>query len=443
MRRQMSTFLKMFLLLILLQHGSGLDSDQIVKLLEVINFRSLTSIILTRRHVDIAKKISNSNMWLGSKKLLLKKSRIETPVFAAIKSDYQLQQILALVDENNLGTEHQIILLLQRNVTMLNNKLRINQQVYTINASGFEITETYVVGNIRVRQVVGKIVYNNDNSNGSKLILDQDWSRDIGARRKSFFGNHLSAISAQDPPYSLLNPGFDVAPNVDQWSGLYKVGHAHGLYIEVFNDLAKEVNFTYTILAEGRQLVSFGSVVNDTMTGLLSYLTSGLVDLFAGAVTFNLPRSHFVRYLPRIYGKRPSIFIQNNQAQDLDWLTFVKPMSIFLWIALLLQAFVIASCLFLVNRSSICFRAVNKLRLFSGWFWFALSANVRGFVRDPLPVTGFNRCLLITTLLSGYSIWMGYKAAITSELAIKRVTLPFTSPETLLSTDFMFENIVV
>ncbi len=54
-----------------------------------------------------------------------------------------------------------------------------------------------------------------------------------------------------------------------------------------------------------------------------------------------------------------------------------------------------------------------------------------------------NKIVLVVVLLAGSINWMAYRAFLTSELSISKVTYPFNNFETLLNTDFRYQTFPV
>ena len=68
-----------------------------------------------------------------------------------------------------------------------------------------------------------------------------------------------------------------------------------------------------------------------------------------------------------------------------------------------------------------------------------MSSNFGGKPKDPMPSshTDTNKMLLFSTLIVGTVIFMGYRAAIISELSTEVKQYPFNSLESLLASDYL------
>ena len=185
-------------------------------------------------------------------------------------------------------------------------------------------------------------------------LFQDDWSIDVGKRRANFEGQHLNVFVGSDPPFTYLSPGrVQDSKHFDQEVGLYDVtSHSPtgGLYHNLFMELHRQLNFTFKFFSSTNQIISFGTVINNTATGTMRYLVNGSIDVLASSTSLTQPRSAIVQYLPIIGGKIPSIFIRNSMGKEVNWLTFTKPLSKQLWIAIIFVAIVMAACLFIANK---------------------------------------------------------------------------------------------
>ena len=118
----------------------------------------------------------------------------------------------------------------------------------------------------------------------------------------------------------------------------------------------------------------------------------------------------------------------------MSWKTFLDPLSNTLWVTLLIIAVIIS---FLLTGIEAMFttRNLSCFSIYTTNLWVAFKANFGGkpsFVHKSLTL----QIILFTCLLVGSVIWMAYRASLTSELSVKRVTKPFNSLESLLESDY-------
>ena len=112
----------------------------------------------------------------------------------------------------------------------------------------------------------------------------------------------------------------------------------------------------------------------------------------------------------------------------------MNPLSNELWIIILIIAVVI-SCL--LTGIELMFNS-NYSSCLSTWttsLWVAFKANFGGkpsFVHKSFTI----QIILFTCLLVGSVIWMAYRASLTSELSVRRVSKPFDSLESLLESNY-------
>ncbi len=336
------------------------DFDIAAKVLTALDLKQLTIIdidgtFITWNGVRLAKTTLNKKccFLVISSTTFQNKVGHSHPLFMFAKDSPSLNLSLDLIDKMDLGTQMPLIALLgsgvsERTIQSLGTTVRMNQQVYFVTASDLEIREAYSIGIIKLSKVIGEFV---ETEHGHyELSLDIDLSTDLGHRRNNLFGHAIKALVGQDPTYSYIRPGLERQDNFDSELELYRADNfVNGLYIDVLNTLSKEVNFTYKTFAHSEQIESWGTVINNKVTGLVRYIVNGTVDMTATPGSFTAARHTVLNYLPTIGAKIPSIFIKNNLGQDLSWSTFFKPFSIPLWMTLFSMALGIAGCLLLAN----------------------------------------------------------------------------------------------
>ena len=93
----------------------------------------------------------------------------------------------------------------------------------------------------------------------------------------------------------------------------------------------------------------WGTVVNNKTVGILSNLEDESADLVVSAFGLNIVRLPFIKPLPQMTAKLPSIFIKSEVEEDVGWSTFYRPFANNLWHVLTMVSIVHASWLFLTN----------------------------------------------------------------------------------------------
>ena len=140
--------------------------------------------------------------------------------------------------------------------------------------------------------------------------------------------------------------------------------------------------------------------------------------------------------LPTIENVKGGLFIKPIGTEEVSWKTFLNPLSNTLWVTLLIIAVVI-SCLLTGIEIMFTSKRLSCFSICTANLWIAFKANFGGkpsFALDHKRVT--LQIILFTCLLVGSVIWMAYRASLTSELSVIRVSKPFDSLESLLESDY-------
>ncbi len=419
--------------------------------------------------VSVFKSLKAENMGFISiiqLKYLLTESLESVSVIFIADAENDVKEALELIDNHNLGTRNDILLVADKKAPYDNiqSDIRINQNIYILDMESMTLQEFYKINSQEVWNTVGSYIFNNTSQGWSFQLNDSFWTRDVGNRRNNLHGQHLIGITINQTPYSIINETYkDEAPFFTN-NGTYDVTSflMGGLAYDVLDELAFNLNFTYSMYARNDTI--WGDVQGNTSTGMVHNIAHGNADI--GASMFGLleSRKAGLDFPPGIHIYTPSIFIQREQPEQLTWNMFLLPFSSDLWIIILLVAVSFASWLFLSNtkQSSKCdlgqvtkctglmpkkeifqrnihfLQAWQHIQSYFGWLWLTLSANFGGKPKDPLPKnTTSNRLIVFICLLAGTIVWIGFRSYLVSILSVVELKYPFNSLETMADTDFM------
>ena len=117
-----------------------------------------------------------------------------------------------------------------------------------------------------------------------------------------------------------------------------------------------------------------------------------------------------------------------------DFTTFFRPLHYSLWITVLSTIMIVSTmkAIFLERKIQILFE-------FLKYCWDSTLPIFGGSSSDICMGRVSNYILLITSLLSGYVVWISYNAALTSELMITEKTYPFKDLESVSSTNWRYD----
>ncbi len=295
------------------------------------------------RQVAFAKETMSSDF--GPCKLSpIKKKLVPKGPTIIIATDHEsIAEALTFIDKENLGTSKPVILIYKSNSTF-STSFRIDQEVFMINTNTWEMRESYVVNGQHMDLLVGNYTWHLA-SRASFLYKDENhWMRALGKRRTDLFGQHLSVMTDEDYPYTTLDPDFESKAVFHEKNGTYELtGFVTGLYQEILDLLAKELNFTYTLYK--RQDRVWGAIGEDGKPeGILGDLwkEENGADLVAAAFGMILLRAPYVQYLPPISDYKPGLFIKRQFKEAFNWYLYVQPFHADLWIGVFAVSIVIA-----------------------------------------------------------------------------------------------------
>ncbi len=171
-------------------------------------------------------------------------------------------------------------------------------------------------------------------------------------------------------------------------------------------------------------------------------LLLGHADLSASSVTLSAERFMAVDFLYPLGTETYAIYISNPGREALNWDIYRQPFTRELWIFLIVAALALAVCVRGINA---VYATREKKRgstpaslKFLGDVWSVFSSYLGGRPSTPPPDTRWgSRFLMLSILLTGNVVFMSYRAAVTSDLAVWSIKLPFHDLIGLLSVSNM------
>ena len=243
---------------------------------------------------------------------------------------------------------------------------------------------------------------------GFEIVNSKIWSR-----RRDLEGYHFKAAAIPVFPfYSFIE---DNCQSKDCLKGLFA---------DVWIELSRAMNFTYTI----QKAEAWGSLENGSWNGLVRMLYENEIDIAPQEFTVFTTRASAIDFLPTIYQTRELLFLRNPE-KFWSFYAYIKPLKIDAWIGVLLFAIVIPVLIAIVihyenyhNRSvfklSDCYQFMLKTLIMQG-SWM-------------LPRNNASRIALGAALFGGITIYYLWEAMLISYLAVKRTELPLRTYEDLL-----------
>ncbi|XP_069951694.1 glutamate receptor ionotropic, delta-1-like isoform X2 [Cherax quadricarinatus] len=242
----------------------------------------------------------------------------------------------------------------------------------------------------------------------SHLFLDEE---------TTLMGHKLRVVAVNNFPY------IDFEFNVSDPGGIITIKDS--IDKRLINTFAAALNFTYEIRSEPEQ--QWGLQVNGAFTGMMGQLQREETDLCskAGPSPERLKVIEFLRGYPSeqmtVISLKPSLLPEN--------LSFIRPFTGELWLAVLVSVVVWGVILWLLQRAWRWVTGGNGVK-FSTAFMYCWAALVVQSVPDP-PVSDSGRVLVISWLVFCLVITTGYSSSLIAHITIQGKTKPIETFEDL------------
>ncbi len=209
--------------------------------------------------VDLLKSLTKCDNF-GSVKLVKSVPRQKIP-----RAD-QNQPLIFIIDDNfdaavldkqiqnsDLGIKNSVLILCYKNV--LNPKIqnpkfkniKINQEIYILTLEDLALFESYRINDLVMNFKIGEYIQHGEKI-GFQFEYSQGWSYEIGKRRSDFGGKHFKIMTEHEPPSFKLKSSYKKSARFFEANQTYEVTNfASGMYYDVLLNLAKNLNFTYTL----------------------------------------------------------------------------------------------------------------------------------------------------------------------------------------------------
>ena len=251
-------------------------------------------------------------------------------------------------------------------------------------------------------------------------------------RRSNFEGLTLKALIEMDEPLTKIKSKYKTyAPYFPQNQTYLVNEFTSGLFLEVWDLLEEHFNFTTRLYKPlvtnwgNAKLFPNGTLVT---SGMIASIHQQEVDVLVAPRTMNPTRLLVLDYLPPLNQEMITIAIPRASVREhLDFTTFLKPLHMSLWIAILLTAL-------LISILKTVFDDRKKYFLLTSYrYWWD---SLRPFFGGASSSIGSSTAesyniLILTSLLSGFIIWISYNAELTSELLVVEKSYPFTDLESV------------
>ncbi len=261
-----------------------------------------------------------------------------------------------------------------------------------------------------------------------------------------FQGQLIRGVTVLSMPYMSIDP-FKVEELVlNDTSQSYDITPlAHGMIVDILKVLATACNFTYEIHL-GKDINEYGTVIersNGTLEtiGLFDYVVKpSPFDMIFADMAYTSSRFKYIDYLPPFSGDRYALVIGNDLSHAIDPWMFVNPLTLRVWICLLIMSLSVSG--FLLTGDWLChpdsvswtFLGYRAVQGFSSNFGGGFLSN------DGLSKTCWKQVAIFAYFFLGVMIWIYYQSFIISGLANHKIQYPFTDLEGLSQSDYFLTS---
>lgn len=311
---------------------------------------------------------------------------------------------------------------------------RINQQLYFYDSADLSLRETYVVNGIRTTAFLGRV------SDNGTFVPGYRGSQPFLERRASDLGGlELVATVETQAPYVIVEKEGEEAIVSASGDVFHAVGwdDLSGEFADVFRVLSREMNFSVRLLRrEDRQ---WAAIKDGKWTGMVSTLLKGEADLALVSLTMTELRATAVDFLLPVGLETAAIFIRKATLEEYDWIVFVELLATPLWATLLLGAAASAAVLKFLG---LAYHGRDGAGSIAAHYWTVFYSYFG--CRSPWTIAAAGngeqglRIFLFFTFLAGNVVFMSYRAALTSELSVRDIRMPFDSVKTMYHANYRF-----
>lgn len=216
-------------------------------------------------------------------------------------------------------------------------------------------------------------------------------------------GVHLRIAIIESPPFTIVNKiENDNGKTTDKY-----IGYVPDL-IEI---LRQKMGFIANVT-----LVS----TNLTYNGLIDAVANGVFDMVVGDVTITAARTHLVGFSTSIFDNSLRIIIREAQMESIDYLSYLRPFSFELWIALLVASIYASFLICLLeyeHNEALQHRSLTSLIIKSMWYSIG---TLLGYGADFQVRTAAGRLLTMGLYILSLVSVAAYTAKLASELTIAK-----------------------
>ena len=212
-------------------------------------------------------------------------------------------------------------------------------------------------------------------------------------------------------------------------------GYTYGTFNDVIEMFQERLNLTINLFKQ--EVEEWGDVYihsngSKVVTGMVGAVYQKRADIVATSLSITRSRASYLSFLLPIGSEVLTMVISREAVtESYDFFVFVKPLHFNLWFMIFGMAIFATATKTLITKGRI-----STLRHCYRYFWETLMTCFGGTFQSLESNKESYKLAVLTSLLSGYLIWMNYNAFLTSELLVVKKLYPFTNLEELSKTNW-------
>ena len=212
-------------------------------------------------------------------------------------------------------------------------------------------------------------------------------------------------------------------------------GYTYGTFNDVIEMFEERLNLTMNLFKQ--EVEEWGDIYIDpngstVITGMVGAVYQKKADIVATSLSITTSRAKYLSFLLPI-GSEVLTMVVSREAvtESFDFLVFLRPLHLNLWFMIFGMAIFATLTKTLTTEGRL-----STLRYSYRDFWETLMTCFGGTFQSLQSNKESYKLAVLTSLLSGYFIWMNYNAFLTSELLVVEKLYPFTNLKELSNTNW-------
>ncbi len=216
-----------------------------------------------------------------------------------------------------------------------------------------------------------------------------------------------------------------------------------GIFVEVMNILERDLNFTTKKYLRKDDVVGYPIVKNRTIVGFsgrIGDLLAGDLDILIYPSLHTLDKYGFLSFMHGLGSVTTGLFVSKEAGnEEEEWLMYLLPFRPRVWLLLVMNALVALMSLRILSfrYASQCSSFISSVKVILGDLWMVFFSYFGSISPAHYGWSiSYTQKLLLVMCLSGNLVFMAYKSALTSNLSVRKYSLPFKTVEEFYWSDY-------